>query len=103
MTVQMKFRRGGREFKSRSLDSQETGTKTFGAIQQEVGVTEGLGTDYEVFVRQEDSEYEIFAHNKESESLENILRSASSDGQIAGKTFIVDCTVQHVGADTLTK
>jgi hypothetical protein len=48
-------------------------------------------------VRQQDSENEVAATNLESTTLDDLLQSASDDGQVRG-TYVIDVTAQHVGA-----
>ena len=99
--VNIQLRRGGREFRNRSFNLAETRDSTLGELLREDGVTSGL-RNFEVYVRQQDSENEVAATNMESTTLDNLLQSASDDGQIQG-TYIIDVTAQHVGAATMMR
>jgi hypothetical protein len=94
--VHVKYTRGGREFSRRSLSLEE--------VQQPFrnhlpgGFISGLGNHFELYVRCEETEKEISAHNDGSSNFESLLRAVSQNGEISGKTFIIDCTAEHRGA-----
>jgi hypothetical protein len=71
----------------------------FGNLLNEEGVTSGLGNQFEVYVRSLEGDNEISAHHQEEATLEEVLCAASDDGEITGKTFIIDCTAEHRGAE----
>jgi hypothetical protein len=96
--IQVTCTRGGREFSRRSFSFIEAQQTTFGHMLDEQGLTTGLGDDFEIYVRDQEGDTEISAHSREQMSLESVLRAASQDGEIAGKTFIIDCTAEHKGA-----
>jgi hypothetical protein len=54
-----------------------------------------MGGQFDLWV---EGEREIAAHGREGESLDSVLSAASEGGEIAGKTFSIDCTVEHKGA-----
>ena len=93
--VNIQYRRGGRDFRTRNFSLDEIRASTLGNLIQEDGLTSGL-SDFEVYVRPQDSENEIAADNLEN-SLESVLRSASGDGEISG-SYVVDVTAVHRGA-----
>jgi hypothetical protein len=96
--TQVRCTRGGREVSSRSFSLAELQTTMFGQALAEGGVTAGLDNEYESYVREQDSDSEISAHNREAATLESVLRAASRDGEVIGKTFVIDCTAEHRGA-----
>jgi hypothetical protein len=95
--VNVQYRRGGREFRNRTFSMPEARQATLSQLLREDGVTTGLD-NFEVYVRPQDDENEISVNRMEEMSLENVLRAASSDGEIKGKSFIVDITAEHRGA-----
>jgi hypothetical protein len=96
--IQVTLTRGGREVRRRSFSLEEARSSVFGNLLNEEGVTSGLGNQFEVYVRSLEGENEVSAHNQEEASLEKVLLAASEDGEITGKTFIIDCTAEHRGA-----
>ena len=96
--VQIKYTRGGRELRHRSLSLAETQSITFGHAIGSENLTAGLRNQFELYVRPQNGEGEISAHNRETASLESVLRDATEDGDISGKTFVIDCTAEHRGA-----
>ncbi len=96
--IRVLYTRGGREFSRRVFSLDETKQTTLGEAVRDEDLTMGLGNQFEIYVRPEDGESEISAHNQEGITLENLLRSASGDGEITGKTFVIDCTAEHRGA-----
>jgi hypothetical protein len=91
------FTRGGRTIGHRSFSLGETQQATLGHAVEEVGLTAGLGSEREIYVRHLEDEREISAHGMESRSLESVLRGATADGELTG-TFVIDCTAEHKGA-----
>jgi hypothetical protein len=94
-SINIQYRRGGRDYRTRTFGLDEIRESTLGNLIREDGLITGLG-DFEVYVRPQDSESEIAADNLEN-SLESILRSASGDGEISG-SYVVDVTAVHRGA-----
>ena len=97
--VNIQYRRGGREFRNRSFSLTEAHGATLNQLLNEDGVTTGMD-NFEVYVRPRDGENEISANRMEETTLEGVLRAASLDGEIKGKSFIVDITAEHRGATT---
>lgn len=95
--VHVTFTRGGRELGRRAFTLSEATQMQFGDAVQHEGLTWGL-EDYEVYVRSQEDDREISAHNREEMTLERVLRDASQDGEITGKSFTVDVTAEHRGA-----
>jgi len=96
--ISVTYTRGGREFSRRSFSLREAGQVTFGQAVRDEQLTIGMGNEFELFVRPQSGETEISGHDQESSSLESVLLAASDDGQITGKTFVIDCTAEHKGA-----
>lgn len=96
--VRVTYTRGGREFSRRSFSLSEAGQVTLGQAVRDEQLTIGMGREFELFVRAQDGENEISAHDQENNTLESVLLSAADDGQISGKTFVIDCTAEHKGA-----
>lgn len=95
--VWINYQRGGRRFSQRSFTVRETQNTPFGQVLEEQGLTVGLGNDFEVYVTSQDGD-QISAHNRESTTLESVLTAAAENGEIAGKSFTIDCTVAQRGA-----
>ena len=92
--VQVQFRRGGRRLRNRQFSRNEIQNTTLDSILQQDRITAGL-RDFEVYVSQEENE--ISAANMGQQTIEDVLRSASGSEEISG-TYVIDVTVEHVGA-----
>lgn len=95
--IDIEYRRGGREFRRRTFNLSETRAASLGRLLREEGLTAGLDS-FEVYVRPQGGDTEISAGHMAATSLEGILRSATEDGEITGKSFVIDCTAEHRGA-----
>ena len=100
--VNVNFRRGGKAFLDKSFTIEELQSSSLSEVLSDTMVAEGMG-EFEVFLRNSDStnEYVVSENNQEA-SLERILRGASEDDEIIGKTFLIDVSTEHVGACKLT-
>jgi hypothetical protein len=98
--VQISYTRGGRELTRRSFSLAEVQATTFGQAVNRENLTTGLGSQYEIYVRPQNGNSEISAHNRETMSLESVLQDATEDGEVKDKTFIIDATAEHRGAFT---
>jgi hypothetical protein len=96
--IRITFTRGGREFSRRSFSLREASRLTFGQAVCDEQLTIGMDNQFELFVRDQEGKAEISGHDREKNSLESVLLAATDDGQINGKTFVIDCTAEHKGA-----
>ena len=96
--IRVSYTRGGREFSRRAFSLREAGQVTFGQAVRDEQLTIGMGREFELFVRPQDGHTEISGHDRENNTLESVLLAAADDGQISGKTFVIDCTAEHKGA-----
>jgi hypothetical protein len=95
--IRVTYLRGGREFSRRVFTPEEARRTTFGQAHRQEQLTIGMGNQFDLWV---EGDREIAAHGREDDSLDSVLRAASEDGEISGKTFVIDCTVEHKGAQT---
>jgi hypothetical protein len=98
--IRVTLTRGGREFRERTFSLDEARSSLFDNVLNEEGVTRGLGDQFDIYVKPLDGagEREVPATRKGDMTLEGVLRSASEDGEITGKSFVIDCTAEHRGA-----
>lgn len=96
--IRVTYTRGGLEFSRRSFSLTEAGQVSFGQAVRDEQLTIGMGNEFELFVRAQDGETEISGHDRENNSLESVLLAAADDGEISGKTFVIDATAEHKGA-----
>jgi hypothetical protein len=96
--VQITYTRGGRQLSRRNFSLAEAQSTTFGQAVRRENLTAGLGNQFEIFVRPQNGDSEISAHNRETMSLERVLQEVTEDGEVTGKTFIIDATAEHRGA-----
>lgn len=97
--VTVKYTRGGRHLKERSFNLTEL-RMPFGRAMEAEGVTFGL-EGYEVYVRELEGQGEISAHRREETTLGSVLRDAAAAEDVTGKTFVIDVTAEHKGAEAL--
>ena len=98
--IRVTLTRGGREFRERTYSLDEARSALFGPLLSEEGVTRGLGEQFDVYVKPlgGEGEREVPVTRQGDMTLERVLQSASEDGEITGKSFVIDCTAEHRGA-----
>ena len=95
--VHVRYTRGGREFSNSSFSLDEVRQTPF---QNHLpnGFTAGLGNQFDSMCGAKRQSMRFLPTLDGASNLESLLRRVSTDGEIEGKTFVIDCTAEHRGA-----